>query len=61
VITKVLGGEAIGGQDPKLANSWENPKAVKRFSADAQVNDGAVEVQIKSPGFASVQVATKAR
>jgi alpha-N-arabinofuranosidase len=61
VVTKSSGGEAIGGQDVKTTNTWDNPKAVKRFAADPRVVDGAVEVQLKAPGFAQVRVSTKAR
>jgi alpha-N-arabinofuranosidase len=61
VVTKILSGEGIGGQDPKLFNSWENATAVARFSADAKVVDGGVQIPLKAPGFAAVKMATKQR
>jgi alpha-N-arabinofuranosidase len=61
-ISKVIGGEALGGQEPKVLNTWEKPDAVKRFKADAKVlPDGGAEVQLKSCGFAAVRVETKGR
>jgi alpha-N-arabinofuranosidase len=61
LVTRVIGGEAIGGQDVKTTNTWDSPDAVKRFAAEARAVDGAVEVHLKAPGFAQVRVATKER
>jgi alpha-N-arabinofuranosidase len=65
-VSRVIEAEAIGGQDPKLANSWEQPDAVKRFKPEARVvasqqDVGAVEVDLRPPGFAMVRVATRVR
>ncbi|HMB94930.1 MAG TPA: alpha-L-arabinofuranosidase C-terminal domain-containing protein, partial [Tepidisphaeraceae bacterium] len=58
---RIITAEGIGGQDPKIANSWESPNAVKRFAVDAKIVDGDVQVPVKSPGFVAVRVATTAR
>ena len=53
--------EGIGGQDPKIANSWENRNAVARFPAETQIRDGGVAVSLKPAGFTAVRVGTGAR
>jgi alpha-N-arabinofuranosidase len=60
--TEITGARSLSGTDPKAANSWDNPDAVKPAAATARVTeDGAVMVEVPALGFAVVSTKTARR
>ncbi len=54
-IETVVEAAALSGDDPKAANSWENPNAVKPATGEANVTaDGRLRVQVPALGLAVV-------
>jgi alpha-N-arabinofuranosidase len=54
--TSVTGAEQLTGADPKLANSWENPNAIKPSTGEARLGEnGALSVTVPRLGFVLVR------
>ena len=54
--TSVVGVEQLSGTDPKQANSWENPNAVRPASGEARLAEhGALSVTVPRLGFVAVR------
>ena len=54
--TAVTGVEQLSGGDPKLANTWENPQALKAARGEARLGDkGELHVNLPRLGFVCVR------
>lgn len=55
-IGRVLGVDVLGGDDPKAANTWENPTRVTpRQGTAVLTSTGTLQVHVPAPGFAVVR------
>jgi alpha-N-arabinofuranosidase len=54
-ISSVTGIEQLSGSDPKLCNTWENPRAIQPARGEAQAG-GAGEIRVKLPRLGFVHV-----
>ncbi len=55
-VTGISVAEQLTGSDPKLANSWENPKAIQPSRASAKLSEhGGLEVTVPRLGFVAVR------
>ncbi len=52
---------ALGGTDPKAANTWGDPHRVRPTGATVTVADGRARATVPAPGFVSVLLETKGR
>jgi alpha-N-arabinofuranosidase len=60
--TAVTFGEALGGDDPKAGNTWEQPNRVKPTGAVAKVtSEGNVELTLPKTSFGVVRARTEPR
>lgn len=54
VITDAGSVEVISGDDPKLANSWDDPNTVVPESGSSELNNGVLTVNVPSLGMAVI-------
>ena len=60
-VTSVVVAEVMGGDDPKVDNTWEEPNRVGMRAGMAKVIDGQVEMTVPRTGFGVVRVRTEVR
>jgi alpha-N-arabinofuranosidase len=60
-VTSVVVAEVMGGDDPKVGNTWEEPDRVGMREGMAKVIDGQVEMTVPRTGFGVVRVRTEGK
>lgn len=61
-ITEIRGVDVLAGNDPKAANTWENPNLLSPQSGTARLlEDGSASVRVPKLGFVALRAQTHAR
>ena len=54
---EVMAADVLTGDDPRLANTWDAPDAVRPRPGEASVlDDGRLRVEVPGPGLVAVRV-----